>query len=155
MEADASPVPRLVALADGIALELGPGCGTQLPRMNPKLLKHVYGIEPNAEIIPALQEKIESLPDILPMYTSINAAFEDDDALEAHGIVDGSLDTIVCMQVMCSVADAADAAKRAHRLLKPGGQFLFWEHVASKDGLTRVVQRMFDSPHLPLRSKGC
>lgn len=134
-------MPRLVALADGLTLELGPGCGTQLPRMNPKLLTHVYGVEPNSEIFPALERKIESLPDIRPIYTSINAAFEDEEALQAHGIVDGSLDTIICMQVMCSVSDAANAAKRAHQLLKPGGQFLFWEHVASQDGLTRIVQR--------------
>lgn len=110
--------------------------------MNAKALTHVYGIEPNPEIIPALQVKVESLPEIRPIYTTINAAFEDEAALRAHGIVDGSLDTIVCMQVMCSVPDAVDAAKRAHRLLKPGGQFLFWEHTASKDRLTVYVQRM-------------
>ncbi|KAF2173678.1 hypothetical protein M409DRAFT_48619 [Zasmidium cellare ATCC 36951] len=130
-EADLSPVPRYVALADGITLELGPGCGTQLPRMNAKALTHVYGIEPNTEIIPALQEKVESLPEIRPIYTTINASFEDEAALKAHGIVEASLDTIVCMQVMCSVPDAVNAAKRAHRLLKPGGQFLFWEHTAN------------------------
>ncbi|KAK4498015.1 hypothetical protein PRZ48_010671 [Zasmidium cellare] len=153
-EADLSPVPRYVALADGVTLELGPGCGTQLPRFNPKNLTHVYGVEPNAEIIPALREKIESLLEIRPLYTAINASFEDETALKANGIVDGSLDTVVCMQVLCSVADAKDVMKRAHRLLKPGGQFLFWEHTASKDRVTVYVQHLWNIIWSPLLG-GC
>lgn len=135
-----------------MTLELGPGCGTQFPRFNPEQLTHVCGIEPNAHIISALKEKLDTVPDLQAIYTPINAALGDDEALKAHGLVDGCLDTVVSMQVMCSVSDPVAAAKQIHKLLKPGGQLLFWEHQASKDGVTRVVQRMY--PHIRiLRSR--
>jgi 2-polyprenyl-3-methyl-5-hydroxy-6-metoxy-1,4-benzoquinol methylase len=49
--------------------------------------------------------------------------------------VEANVDTIVCMQVLCSVPSPSGAAKQMHRLLNPGGQLLFWEHQVSRDAL--------------------
>ncbi|TIA60424.1 hypothetical protein D6C77_04170, partial [Aureobasidium pullulans] len=87
-------------------------------------------------------------------YIVINAALEDQDVLTAYGIVEGSVDTVVCMQVLCSVPDARAAAKRIWKLLKPGGQLVYWEHQGSSDGVTRWVQSHWNLIRKPLTG-GC
>ena len=52
------------------------------------------------------------------------------------------LDCVVCMQVLCSLP--TDLVERSMRdvwtALPPGGEFIFWEHVASHDYFTSKVQ---------------
>jgi 2-polyprenyl-3-methyl-5-hydroxy-6-metoxy-1,4-benzoquinol methylase len=50
------------------------------------------------------------------------------------------MDTILSMQVMCSVRDVKSVMREVWKLLKPGGSFMFWEHEKSKDTLTAVAQ---------------
>ena len=75
------------------------------------------------------------------LYVPINAALEDTELLESWGIGAGKIDTVVCMQVLCSVSDPVRAAEEIYRLLWPGGQLLFWEHQASRDIVKRIGQR--------------
>ena len=42
---------------------------------------------------------------------------------------DASVDTIVCTLVLCSVPDPLGMLKDMRRVLRPGGQLLFLEHV--------------------------
>ena len=53
---------------------------------------------------------------------------------------DGSFDSVVTTLVLCMVADMAQVLREARRVLRPGGQFLFYEHVASLDPGTRRWQ---------------
>jgi ubiquinone/menaquinone biosynthesis C-methylase UbiE len=46
---------------------------------------------------------------------------------------DGSFDFAVSTLVLCTVDDPARALAEIHRLLKPGGQLLFVEHVRSDE----------------------
>jgi hypothetical protein len=46
----------------------------------------------------------------------------------------------VCTLVLCSVADVDRAVRAVHTCLKPGGVFLFIEHVASPHKATAWVQ---------------
>jgi ubiquinone/menaquinone biosynthesis C-methylase UbiE len=46
-------------------------------------------------------------------------------------VADSSMDAAVCTLVMCSVSDVAATLKEVQRVLKPGGLFLFVEHVAA------------------------
>ena len=44
---------------------------------------------------------------------------------------DASFDAVVATLVLCSVTDPARALAEIHRVLRPGGQYVFLEHVAA------------------------
>lgn len=46
----------------------------------------------------------------------VYAALENETVLEQHRIVSNSVDTILCIQVLCSVTDLEAAAKIVYRL---------------------------------------
>jgi SAM-dependent methyltransferase len=54
---------------------------------------------------------------------------------------DASFDAVVSSMVLCSVADQAHVLSEVRRVLRPGGQFLFLEHVASPSARVRTWQR--------------
>jgi SAM-dependent methyltransferase len=133
-------VPRLVGMSSGKVLEIGPGSGNQLPRFDTTAISHIYGVEPNEQLFKRIRDDLIDKYALGNIYVPINAVFENVEALKSFGIQAGSLDTVVCMQVLCSVEDINVAIRRIHQLLKPGGQLLFWEHQASEDMLTRFAQ---------------
>lgn len=57
----------------------------------------------------------------------------------AHGVAEAlplptsSADAVVCTLTLCSVLDPAAAVAEIRRVLKPGGSFVFVEHVLSED----------------------
>ncbi|THZ22288.1 hypothetical protein D6C89_06156 [Aureobasidium pullulans] len=152
-EEEQTPVPRLIESAKGVILELGPGSGNQIPRFRSSAISKIYAVEPNAQFIPILVQRAKD-HGLDEKYIVINAALEDEEILATHRIVDGSIDTVVCMQVLCSVPDARAAAKRIWKVLKPGGQLVYWEHQCSRDGVTRWVQSLWDLIRKPLMG-GC
>lgn len=135
-------VPKLVSQASGVVLELGPGLGSQLPRYDVSKLTKVYGVEPNAELHEAIRTKIKAcrLDDI---YEIVPCGIEDVATLKKHGISPSSIDTVLSMQVQCCVPDPDEILRRLYTLLKPGGQMLVYEHVESKDPVSRIVQSKF------------
>lgn len=140
-EAAFTPVPRLVGLASGTVLELGPASGNQFPHFDRTAITRIYGVEPNEYLFNRLRSETIEQQGLSDIYVPINAALEDAKVLEeSWGVGAESIDTIVCMQVLCSVAAPAKAAEEIYRLLKPGGQLLFWEHHASRDPVTRILQ---------------
>jgi 2-polyprenyl-3-methyl-5-hydroxy-6-metoxy-1,4-benzoquinol methylase len=76
-------------------------------------------------------------------YELIACGIEDSDVLRKEGITEESLDTVLCIQVLCAVKDPRNVMKEVWKLLKPGGKFIFWEHGWSRDRLTTVAQGMF------------
>lgn len=60
---------------------------------------------------------------------------------------DGEFDAVVCEKVFCQVKDTAKSLSEISRVLKPGGHFVFVEHVAG-DGLVLQAQRLMESRHL-------
>ncbi|THW51204.1 hypothetical protein D6D21_01563 [Aureobasidium pullulans] len=92
-EEEQTPVPRLIGSAKGVVLELGPGSGNQIPRFRSSAISKIYAVEPNAQFIPILVQKAKD-HGLDEKYIVINAALEDQDVLTAHGIVEGSVDTV-------------------------------------------------------------
>jgi ubiquinone/menaquinone biosynthesis C-methylase UbiE len=61
---------------------------------------------------------------------------------EALPLADGSADAVVCTLTLCSVRDPVAAVAEVRRVLRPGGIFLFIEHVLSPtDALLAQQQR--------------
>jgi ubiquinone/menaquinone biosynthesis C-methylase UbiE len=75
---------------------------------------------------------------------------------EALPAADGTFDAAVTALVLCSVPDQATALAELHRVLRPGGELRFLEHVAAdRPGAMRRVQRIADATLWPPLFGGC
>ena len=53
---------------------------------------------------------------------------------------DGSFDTVLTTLVLCSVADLDAVVAEIRRVLRPGGRFVFYEHIVARGGVGRALQ---------------
>ncbi|GAW17548.1 hypothetical protein ANO14919_070060 [Xylariales sp. No.14919] len=140
---DTTIVPSLVKAASGVVLELGPGAGNQLHRFDTSAVSYVYGVEPNPRYRDDIDAKLEK-HGLKDRYRLIDARVEDSDVLREQGVAEASLDTVLCIQVLCAVRDPGTVMKEVWKLLKPGGKFIFWEHGWSKNRLTIAEQALLN-----------
>lgn len=125
--------PRKRALLGGLRgriLELGPGVGPNFPYYAPEI--EWIGLEPNPHMHAYLRERAGA-EGITQTDFRIAGA-------EKIDLPDASIDAVVSTLVFCSVPDAAGAMREVLRVLKPGGRFVFVEHVAGErgSGLRRI-----------------
>jgi tRNA A58 N-methylase Trm61 len=122
-----------------VVLELGPGSGNQLHRFDTSKVSKIYGIEPNIDLHEALRATVKktNLDDI---YTIIPHGAEDVKSFERYKIAPNSVDTILSIQVLCSVPNPTAIVRHLYQYLKPGGKMIVYEHVQSKDFVTRTLQ---------------
>jgi len=74
---------------------------------------------------------------------------------EALPFADNSVDGVVCSLTLCSVVDQARSLQEIKRVLKPGGKFLFWEHVLSETDEDLARQQIALTPNQVKRADGC
>jgi 2-polyprenyl-3-methyl-5-hydroxy-6-metoxy-1,4-benzoquinol methylase len=99
-------------------------------------------VDPNPHYGDNLATKVKKF-DLQDKYKLLTCGIEDSDILTSEGITEESLDTVLSIQVLCSVVDARTVMKEVWKLLKPGGSFIFWEHVRNKDTTTAITQGMY------------
>jgi ubiquinone/menaquinone biosynthesis C-methylase UbiE len=63
---------------------------------------------------------------------------------------DGSFDTVVATGVFCAVDDPDQALSEVYRVLRPGGELRFSEHVRAPGRPRRAMQRALDPLHYRL-----
>jgi ubiquinone/menaquinone biosynthesis C-methylase UbiE len=74
---------------------------------------------------------------------------------EALPVPAGAFDAAVVMGLLCSVADPASVLRELRRVLKPGGELRFWEHVRSGNAAFRAFQRSLDALFWTRALGGC
>jgi len=125
---------ELLATARGDLLEIGAGTGLNLPHYDLSTTRPVLS-EPDPYMRQQLQRKISRAG--APVRVTAWQA-------EAIAMPDESFDTIVSTLVLCSVTDLHASLREISRLLRPGGQLLFLEHIASDQPATRRWQRRIE-----------
>ena len=111
---------RTAGNACGDVLEIGGGTGANLPYY--PVGANITFIEPDAHMIRKLRRNI--------VQQNRDATIVQQGG-ESLPFADASFDTVVTTLVLCMVRDADAVVREARRVLKPGGAFLFYEHVIS------------------------
>jgi SAM-dependent methyltransferase len=122
---------QIVGRAHGNVLEIGAGTGANLPHYGPDVSLTMF--EPNPWMAKRLKQKA----------VSYGREIEVDIADAGRNLpyADGRFDAAVATLVLCSVADPVHVLAEIRRVLRPGGQFHFLEHVAAQDDALRKWQR--------------
>ncbi|MFZ5698514.1 MAG: class I SAM-dependent methyltransferase [Pseudomonadota bacterium] len=126
---------RLIGQAAGRVLEIGIGTGANLPFYT-SAATEVVGLEPSRAMLADAERVATGLGGKTRFQFVVGGA-------EALPFPDQSFDTVIACLVFCTIPDTPSSAREAFRVLKPGGQFLFFEHVAHPDaGVRRWQDRL-------------
>jgi ubiquinone/menaquinone biosynthesis C-methylase UbiE len=135
---------ELVAGLSGRVLEVGAGTGLNFARY-PGSVAEVVAVEPEPYLRERAREAAAAAP--VPVRVTTGTAAE----LPA---ADGEFDAVVVSGVLCSVSDVPAALAEFSRVLRPGGELRFLEHVRSRDPLFTRFQQAVDVVH-PRLMGGC
>ncbi|GAB3463599.1 class I SAM-dependent methyltransferase [Actinophytocola sediminis] len=116
-------VPALLASLRGTVLEIGPGAGANLAHY-PAAVRWI-GVEPDL----ASRSRALAAASRLGRQASVLPG-----VAERLAFPDHSVDAVVGTYVLCSVDDQAAALAELYRVLRPGGRYVFAEHVAAPPG---------------------
>jgi ubiquinone/menaquinone biosynthesis C-methylase UbiE len=137
---------RLLAGLSGIVLELGAGHGLNLPHY-PADVTEVIAIEPEPTLRAQATEAAASAPVAVRVLSGVADELPLDDA---------SVDAAVASLVLCSVPDQDRALAELNRVLRPGGQLRFYEHVIARCQPKRTLLQVADHSGLwPRIAGGC
>jgi ubiquinone/menaquinone biosynthesis C-methylase UbiE len=120
-----------VGQAHGIVLEVGAGGGQNFPFYNPARVIRVEAIEPDTTMLAVARQARAAAP--VPI--SLSRA-----AVETIPFPDAFFDTAVVTLVFCSVRDPQRGLAELWRVLKPGGNAFFLEHVRAEQRIVAGIQ---------------
>jgi ubiquinone/menaquinone biosynthesis C-methylase UbiE len=126
----------LVAQARGRTLEIGAGTGANIPYY-PDVVEKVILAEPFEPMRRRLEQKLRQSG---KSASTLNAS------AEAIPLDDASIDTVVSTLVLCTVDFPDRALAEIARVLRPGGQLLFIEHVRSHSPRAARWQDRLETP---------
>jgi ubiquinone/menaquinone biosynthesis C-methylase UbiE len=136
---------KLLADLQGRVVEVGAGSGANFQHY-PTSVSEVIAVEPE----PYLRERAERAASEAPVSVSV-----------AHGGADrlpgeaGSFDAGVVALVLCTVPDQRSALAELYRVIRPGGELRFYEHVISESVWETRFQRIADATFWPRLAGGC
>jgi ubiquinone/menaquinone biosynthesis C-methylase UbiE len=119
----------LLTAASGNVLEIGGGTGANLPFYRPEV-ESLTITEPETSMMRRLEHRVREQA---PRARVVRAPAED------LPFEDCAFDAVVSTLVLCGVSDQPQALRQIRRVLRPGGQLLFIEHVRSDDA--RLARR--------------
>ena len=114
---------KLLAPAKGRVLEVGAGTGVNLPHY-PESVGELVVTDGLDGMLRRAERRARRLGrEVVTVRAPV----------ESLPYPDGSFDTVVGSLVLCSVVDQDRALAEIRRVLRPGGRYLFLEHVRSDD----------------------
>lgn len=134
----------------GVVLDLGAGTGAMFPYLKEAAQRdaslQLFGIEPDLYMRTRAERKTEDIG----LDITIQQA-----RAESLPFDDEHFDVVIASLVFCTIPDMEKALQEVHRVLKPGGEFRFLEHVRSTGALGQfqdvaapVWQRLAAGCHL-------
>lgn len=135
---------ELLAGVGGRVLEIGAGTGANIP-FYPPTVERLVAVEPEPRLRGHAQRASREAP--FPVDVLAGTA-------EQLPVPDASFGTVIVSLVFCSVRDVDHAVTEIRRVLRPGGQLRFYEHVRSDRPRFAKVQRLLDLVW-PLLGAGC
>jgi ubiquinone/menaquinone biosynthesis C-methylase UbiE len=136
---------RALAGLTGSVIEVGAGNGLNFGHY-PSGVTGVLAVEPD----PYLRRIAEEHAGQAPVAVEVR-----DGVAERLPGADGSFDAAVVTLVLCSVADQRAVLAEVRRVVRPGGQLRFIEHVRADTAGLRRVQRALDTTVWPRMLGGC
>lgn len=136
---------RLLEGLSGEVVEIGAGQGLNFPHY-PQGVTRLVAVEPE----PRLRDLAEPAASTVTVPVDVS-----DGVAEQLPTPDASFDAAVACLTLCSVKDLAAALAEIRRVLRPGGQLRFFEHVTADTARMRRVQRVVDATFWPLLNGGC
>jgi ubiquinone/menaquinone biosynthesis C-methylase UbiE len=136
---------KLLAGLSGRVIELGAGSGANFSHY-PASVSEVVAIEPE----PYLRERARRAATDAPVPISV----EQGDADQLPG-EPASFDAAVVALVLCTVPDQQRALAELLRVIRPGGELRFYEHVIAASPFEAGLQRAADATFWPHLAGGC
>lgn len=135
---------ELLAGLQGRVLEIGAGNGLNFSRY-PDTVTAVIAVEPQAQLR-ALAAKAADEARVRVQLV--------DGMAEKLAFADATFDAAVASLVLCSVSDPAQVLAELHRVIRPGGELRFYEHVGAQEVGLRRFQKTVNVlwPHV---AAGC
>ena len=129
---------ELLAGLTGRVLEIGAGNGINFARY-PTSVDEVVAIEPE----PYLRAKAQQAAEATPLRVIVQPGVAEQLEFESE-----SFDAAVACLVLCSVPGLTPALAELSRVLKPGGELRFFEHVRSDQPGKARIQSLADASHV-------
>ena len=136
---------RVLAGLAGDVIEVGSGDGRSFEHYPPGV-KHLLAVEPDST---ARTASVKRAQDAAVPIEVVGGTAE---KLPAD---DSAFDAAVLMGILCSVGDPAGTLHELRRVLRPGGELRFWEHVRSGNAAFRTLQHATDSLFWTKALGGC
>ncbi|MDI2125685.1 class I SAM-dependent methyltransferase [Yinghuangia seranimata] len=136
---------RTLAGLAGTVVEIGAGHGPNF-RYYPAEVTRVVAIEPEPGLRAAAARVAESAPVPVDVLDAVASELP---------FGEGEFDAAVATLTLCSVRDPHAALAEIYRVLRPGGELRFFEHVRADTPGMRRAQRAVDATIWPLLCGGC
>jgi SAM-dependent methyltransferase len=136
---------RLLAGLRGRVIEMGAGNGLNFP-FYPDAVEEVLAVEPEPTLRKAAIENASKAPVRVVVVDGVSGRLPAEDE---------SFDAAVASLVLCSVPDQARALAELRRVVRPGGELRFYEHVRSERTVALGLQRFADATFWPRVAGGC
>lgn len=139
------PTPARASLMRGLSgsvVEMGVGDGVKF-RFYPAEVREITAVDPDPALCETAREGCAGVP-----VRVLTGSF-------SHlPLPDGRADAVVCSLTLCAVPRQDETLREIMRILRPGGELRFYEHVRSANPLAALTERLV-GPLWSQTSGGC